>query len=422
MKKRILIPTIICVVIAGIMTYAHFDFYAISKKRLALTETYPEMKEDSFHHYINFQIDYKDASRGQFRGFYLLSPYFYKSENITFLLTDGQMELVSTETDFTFFEGVLGQSSYVLIGVRGHSPTLLPEVYKNGDVDYDEAINLYNSDQQIEDIEQVRLDLIKKGILSKNSKINIYGASGAGILAQQYISKYGKNVHRVILESTGAPDLAKKLNLNYSPNFKDFNPKADRILSTLFKENQSDKSSLCYILYQQGRTEKSPKEAQLKTVEEIKKGGWMLKYKFKPMTNLTVLNYIVKSPQSISARIRWFELVGSDLIQYKGKKEVNLLYEFSSTAISDVLDFHKTKNILPKQFNINRDFPGEVLILKGTEDVVFGDTINKEIQKSYANSQLLFFKDGHRMQKVKAKYMKIRIDFLNNGFKKNKEK
>lgn len=407
-------------VIAGIVAYAHFDFYKIPKIRLALNATYSEMQEGSFHHYINFQVDYKDASQGQFRGFYLFSPYFYESKNITFLLTDGQMELVSTRTDFSFFEEVLGQSSYVLIGVRGHSPTLLPEVYTNGEVNYKAAINLYNSDQQVEDIEQVRLDLIKKGTLTKNSKINIFGASGAGVLAQQYISKYGENVNRVILESTGAPDLSNKLGVKYSPDFKDFNPKANSILSSFLNENPSDKPSICNILYQQGRTEKSPKEAQLKTVKELQNGSWILKYKFKPINNLAVLNYMIKSPQSLAARVRWFELVGNDLMKYNSKKETNLLYEFSVKAISGILDYHKAKNISPKKFVINRDFSGEVLILKGTEDVVFGDIVSKEIQKSYPNAKLLFFKDGHRMQDNKAKYTNIRTAFLANGFEKNK--
>lgn len=49
----------------------------------------------------------------------------------------------------------------MLIGVRGHSPTLFPEVYKDGKVDYERALQLYSSDQQVEDIEYIRLDLIK---------------------------------------------------------------------------------------------------------------------------------------------------------------------------------------------------------------------------------------------------------------------
>lgn len=406
----------ILVIISGVLLYGHFDYYEVPQDRLALTETYPEMKEDSFHHYINFQIDYKDPSVGKFRGFYLLSPHFYEHKNVTFLLTDGQMELVNTTTDFGFFEEVLGNNSYVLIGVRGHSPTHLPEVYKNGEVDYTAALNYYNSDQQVEDIEMVRLDLIKKGLIEKDNKINVFGASGAGILAQQYISKYGANVQRVILESTGAPDLSKKKGWKYSPDFAEFNPEAAAILSDYLDENVANKAFLCNILYQLGRTENKPRNAQLEIVKELQDGSWLLKYKFKASTNLKILNYLIKAPKSIAARIRWFELVGHDLINYDGKTETNLLYELSLVAISDVLNYFKNNDLTPREFSIKRDFAGEVLILKGTEDVVFGDSISLELQKSYPNAKILFFNDGHKFQKNKTKYRQIRTEFLTNGF------
>lgn len=402
---------------SGILYFAHRSFYSVPQTRLALNETYSEMPADDFHHYINLPIDHKDLQKGYFRGFYLFSPNFYKSKNITFLLTDGQMELVGLKTDFNFFEDVLKENSYVLIGVRGHSPTLFPEVFKNGKIDYEEALNLYNSDQQIEDIEQVRLDLIKKGLLKSEDKINIFGASGAGVLAQQYVSKYGANVNRVILESTGAPDLATQNNLKYSPDFKDFNPQAANILESLLNKKSVDKKTVSNILYQIGRTEKSPREAQLKLLENLQNGGNLWSYKFKPIMNLSILNYIIKSPNELAARVRWFELVGNDLMRYDSEKETNLLYEISGETVSDLLVYHKNNNKSTKEFVIERsNFSGEVLIIKGTEDVVFSDTINIEIQKSYPNSKLLFFKDGHRMQNDKEHYQKIRTTFLDKGF------
>jgi pimeloyl-ACP methyl ester carboxylesterase len=417
-KKKILIAVLVLLtVIAGVLVYLHDDFYKIPKSRIGLTESYAEMPEDRFHHYINLPIDHKQTASGNFRGFYQLSPNFYKSKNITFLLTDGQMELVSTKTDFQFFENVLRGSSYVLIGVRGHLPTLFPEVYKNGKVDYAMATKLFDSDQQVEDIELVRLDLIKKGILGKDDKINIFGASGAGILAQQYISKYGSKVNRVLLESTGAPDLSEQFGLKYSPNFNNYNPEAAKILDAILRQQSIDKQSLSNILYQIGRSEKSPKEAQIKLLEEIKNGGSLFSYKFKPITNLEVLNYMIKPPQEIAARVRWFELVGYDLLRYDSQKETNLLYEFSLKAISDLLEYHKNNNISAKKFHLKRsEFLGEVLILKGTEDVVFSDEINQKIQQSYPNSKLLFFKDGHKMLNDTEKYIHIRNTFLNQGF------
>lgn len=417
-KKRLaLLAIVICLIVVGGLYFAHRSFYSAPQTRLAPNETYPDMPEDDFHHYIDLPIDHNDLKRGSFRGFYLFSPNFYQSKNITFLLTDGQMELVSLKTDFAFFESVLNGGSYVLIGVRGHSPTLLPEVFKNGQVDYDQALNLYGSDQQVEDIENVRLDLINKGLIAPEGKINVFGASGAGVLAQQYVSKYGANVNRVILESTGAPDLAKKTHVKYSPDFRDFNPEAARILESLLDQRSVDKKTACNILYQIGRTEKSPREAQLKLLENLQNGGNLWSYKIKPIMNLSVLNYVIKSPSELEARVRWFELVGYDLMHYDSEKETNLLNEISVEAVSDLVDHLKKTNTSPKEFVIERGkFPGEVLILKGTEDVVFSDAINIAIQKSYPNSKLLFFNDGHRMQNDIKRYQKVRAVFLEKGF------
>lgn len=417
-KKRLaLLAIVICLIVVGGLYFAHRNFYSVPQTRLATNEIYAEMPEDDFHHYIDLPVDHNDLKKGSFRGFYLFSPNFYQSKNITFLMTDGQMELVSLKTDFGFFESVLNGGSYVLIGVRGHSPTLLPEVFKDGRIDYDEALNLYGSDQQVEDIENVRLDLVNKGLIAPEGKINVFVASGAGVLAQQYVSKYGANVNRVILESTGAPDLAKKTNVKYSPDFRDFNPDAAQILESLLDKKSVEKKMVCNILYQVGRTEKSPREAQFKLLENLQNGGNLWSYKIKPIMNLTVLNYVIKSPSELAARVRWFELVGYDLMRYDSETETNLLNEISVEAVSDLLDYLKNRNKSPKEFVIERGkFPGEVLILKGTEDVVFSDAINEEIQRSYPNSKLLFFKDGHRMQNDKEYYQKVRSVFLEKGF------
>lgn len=419
-RKTIVATPIVLVMIAGMLLYAHHDFYRIPDDRIGLEDVYPEMPADSFHHYLNFPVDHNRTSAGSFRGFYQLSPDFYQHDNITFLLTDGQMELVSTDTDFEFFENILG-GSYVLMGVRGHSPTLFPEVYKDGKVDYKMATQIFDSDQQVEDIELVRQDLIKKNILTKEGKINVFGASGAGVLAQQYISKYGQHVNRVILESTGAPDLSIQYGLRYSPDFKDYNPKGAEMLNTLTFRNADDKQAVCNILYQAGRTARSPREAQVKIIEELKNGKSLFSYKLKPVTNLTVLNYMIKSPREIAARVRWFELVGYDLLQYNSKDETNLLYEFSAAAVSDMAEYYRSNNIHPKQFVINRSgFTGEVLIIKGTEDVVFSDEISRKIQRAYTNSKVLFFKDGHRMQNDVGTYRKIRNAFFDEGFDSEK--
>lgn len=417
LKKRLLLFSGVLAVLAATIAYFHFDYYSIPRHRIALSESYSEMPEDSFHHYINLPVDHHNTKAGSFRGFYLFSPHFYQRRNICFLLTDGQMELVSTNTDFDFFENVLQGAAYVLIGVRGQSPNLFPEVYKEGGVDFGKALRLFDSDQQVEDIELVRKDLVRKGVLGEDEKINVFGASGAGVLAQQYVSRYGAHVNRMILESTGAPDLARKDSLKYSPDFKDFNPEGALVLEKMLKERSLNKAFVCNILYQAGRSNKDPRAAQVEILKKLEAGGALFKYKIKPVTNLDILNYMIKVPSEIAARVRWFELTGYDLMRYNSQTETNLLYELSSRTISDLVAYCRLNHISPKEFIIDRkEFQGEVLILKGTEDVVFSDEINRKLQESYSHSRLLLFKDGHRMQNNVNQYVRIRNTFLDSGF------
>lgn len=163
--KRCLLIICFLFVIAVIWAYIQYGSYvSVPKARLGLTEYYTEMPPDSSHIYIELPIDHNDPSLGKYKGFYLLSPGFTYKKDVIFYLTDGQQNKVSTQTDFKIFEQKLSGMSYVMMGRRGSYPALFPEVYtKEGSLDYKKAMNLYGTEQQIEDIEMVRRDLEKKG-------------------------------------------------------------------------------------------------------------------------------------------------------------------------------------------------------------------------------------------------------------------
>lgn len=413
-RRIVLSCVFIALLAAAALAGVHAWLHAVPTSRLAAGATYPEMPPDRFHHYIDLPVDHHDPARGTFHGFYLLSPGFFDGGDPTFLLTDGQMELVGTHTDFGFFDAMLGGAPYVLVGVRGHAPTLLPEVYPRGRIDYALATRLYGSDQLVDDIEAVRRDMQRKGLLPQDGRINVFGASGAGVLAQQYASKHAAHVRRLLLESTGAPDLSLRAGQPYSPDFTAFNPQAARVLTPWLQAHPGAKARVANVLYQQGRDDADPRAAQLRTVQALADGGWLWTHELSPRRNLAALAYMVQAPESLMARVRWFELVGSDLLRYDSGQRTNLLYELSSVAVADLLDWHRRTGIAPKRFDIDRGFPGEVLILKGRDDVVFGDESSELIRAAYPNARLLHLAGGHRMQGETLRM--LRIGFLQRGF------
>ncbi len=399
-----------CAVLAGL----HAWMYRTPETRLAAGQTYPEMHEDASHHYIDLPVDHADLARGTLRGFYLLSPGFRKGGDVTFLLTDGQMELVDLHPDFDFFEAMLGGASYVLIGVRGHAPTLLPEVYRDGKVDHAQAMRLYGSDQQVGDIEAVRLDMLRKGLLPADGRINVFGASGAGVLAQQYVSAHGAHVRRLLLESTGAPDLSQRAGQAYSPDFASYNPVAAKALAPWLQAHPSARARVANVLYQQGRDAADPRAAQLRTAQGLAGGRWLWTYELSPRRNLGLLAYIVRAPSSLMARVRWFELVGADLVRYQRSDRFNLLYELSTVALDDMLAWHRRHRIAPMRFEIDRRFAGDVLIIKGRQDVVFDDASSELLRAAYPHARLLHVAGGHRL--IGDEYRTVRLGFLQGGF------
>jgi hypothetical protein len=201
------------IVISGVYGWHEYqNFNAVPLTRLAAGSYYPEMPPDEYHHYLQIPINHQDPSLGNFTDFYLLNPEFIAGDNVVFWLCDNQQEAVGLTTSWRDFDASLGGLSYVLIGNRGVSPTLFPEVFdKDGSVNYTLAMKLYGSNEQIDDIEAIRRDMQKKGLLPKNGKIMVYGRSGGGVLVQQYLDKYGDHVSRALIEASGGPDLARSI-------------------------------------------------------------------------------------------------------------------------------------------------------------------------------------------------------------------
>jgi hypothetical protein len=185
-KKKIWIAISVVLIIGCIFAfYEYKNLMTVPKTHLAAGNYYAEMPPDNHHIYIQLPIDHTNPSLGTFTAFYLLSPNFKIGDDVIFQLYDNQQEkvgMIKDKNDFKIFDDLYGKDkSYVLIGNRGVPPTLFPEIFdKNGKPDLALAIKLYGSDQQIEDIELVRQDMVKRGLLPREGKIIVTGGSGGG--------------------------------------------------------------------------------------------------------------------------------------------------------------------------------------------------------------------------------------------------
>ncbi|MBF0543949.1 MAG: hypothetical protein HQM08_05940 [Candidatus Riflebacteria bacterium] len=411
---------LICLGVISIVFF-YKTLFSPPKTRLKLDKFYPEIPPDSRYHYIVLPIDHNHPERGQFKSFYIFSPSYKVGSCPIFVLTDGQMNLVGMKPDFDFFEGRLKGQSYVLFSTRGQFPTSFPEVYnENGSLKIEEAVKLLDSDQQIEDIEAVRCQMLKEGKLPKDGKIMIFGASGAGILAQQYIEKYGKYVSRAFLEVTGAPDISVKSGANYSRDLNDFSPELQELFAKAIQSGKYDPAYLSYLFYQISRNSKSSISDQVSFFKKILDGSSWEYYSWliKPSYNLGLVQAFFSIPSGASGKVRWFELVGNDLKQSPepAKKADNLMNIFSHALFTDFLEKEKLGQIKIKTFNFNREnYEGETFILAGERDIVFSPKIAQAMFKLYKKCKLILLDDGHRMVNHTDYLIQLRTAFFNYG-------
>jgi hypothetical protein len=389
--------------ITGIIKYN--ELMSPPESRLAPGAFYKEMPPDSHHIYISLPVDHNNPALGTFTGFYLLSPGFKPGNDVIFQLYDNQQEMVGMISDsgsFDVFNERVGKDmSYVLIGNRGVSPTLFPEVFKaDGKPDYALALKLYGSENQVEDIEAVRKDMIRRGLLQEGSRIMLYGGSGGGVLIQQYLNKYGMHVSRVQLESTAGPDLCRKNNLPFTRNLYEINPAAAEIYYKKYK-GQTNNGTIAWMLFKIGLKGKSELQTEIlngcNALFDLRGKMKYLVNWLNPSQNYSLISVIFRAPQELEVKVRIWEIAGEDILRYnpRSSKDINLMLESLSPFLADFLNAYHRGEITPFTFSLDRSgFDGEVMIWANTGDQDFGPERAEMLAAAYPHARVAVFRDS----------------------------
>ncbi len=113
------------------------------------------------------------------------------------------------------------------------------------------AFKVYDSNEQIDNIEEARHNVQSKGLLLKDNKIMVYGGSGDGVLVQQYLNKYEDHVSRALIESSGGSDLARKRNATFIKHTYESNPSVANPYFALSQKADAT-ASLAFMLFKIG--------------------------------------------------------------------------------------------------------------------------------------------------------------------------
>jgi len=400
-------------------------FFEVPTARLGAGSFYPEMPPDPHHHYLQIPLDHGNLALGNFTAFYLLSPGFLAGEDVVFWLFDNQQErvgMINGSGDFEYFEESLGGLSYVLMGNRGVSPTLFPEVFnKDGSTDYSRALRFYSSEEQVDDIEAVRQDMLKKRLLPKDGKIMLYGGSGGGVLIQQYLDKYGEHVSRALIESSGAPDLAEKYNTTFMKKTYLSN---ESLANSYFALTQGgdDTTSLAFLLYKIGLTGNTDLQNRIinsKTDLFALDDQWAYLINWlSPSSNFPFVRRILDAPRELEVKVRLYELMGEEIESYHptSAHDVCLGYEWTKVPLADFIQARKEGKIPIIKIQLNRSrYLGDVMIWSGTADQVFSEQMGQWLCQSYPHARLALFNDTHSRDKYSDYQLEFRRGFFIHG-------
>jgi pimeloyl-ACP methyl ester carboxylesterase len=282
-------------------------------------------------------------------------------------------------------------------------------------------MKLYGSNEQIDDIEAVRQDMQKKGLLPQNNKIMVYGRSGGGVLVQQYLDKYGDHVSCALIEASGGPDLAREHNTTSTKKTCESNP---NVASSYFALSQKGDAtaSLAFMLYmigQGGDTKLQEKIVNSETsIFALGDKFTYLKNWLTPSYNFPLICLLFDAPRELEVKVRLYELMADDLENYHpaSSQEVCLGYEWTRVLLADFIKAHEDGKIPGTHINLNRScYDGEVLVWSGTADQVFTVEMGQWLCDSYPHSRLAVFNDNHNFQKYQSYYREFRRAFFTAG-------
>lgn len=378
----------------------------------------PDHHELATVHYLSLPVDHADPASGVFSGYYVVGPNQSKSKPPVFFIADGQMDMIRPEEKGSAFIEWFDGNPFILPFVRGFSPELHDRCkHSNGNVDIETARKIFASWQQVEDIEAIRLNLIQKGIILADGKISIYGASGGGILAQEYVTKYPNFVQKLILESTGSPVVARRNNTTLIRNLVDYNSHLASECEQLRSSGFRDIEKLSYVLYNLGRLNVNATRSMMDLVMSLKEGrvDAYESYLKNSMFNLVSTTDRLSMPNRIGTRIRLCEIWGTEIMKYRERNlsPINLGYEWVSYCLSDLLKYYADNGASFPSYDFDlTKFQGETLVIAGTEDVVFSPDMAKNLAKACNHSVAAILADGHGMENNWSVICKLRQKFL----------
>jgi pimeloyl-ACP methyl ester carboxylesterase len=389
---------------------------------LILTQTTIGQTDSLLDYVLKVPIDYSNPKLGLTTIYYELGAIFSAKKPTVFIIADAQQFYVR-KGSVKQLQNSLFDSTFNVVGIigRNNNDDLKNSVIDDkGHINWTNAYNIFTWQQYVNDI-----DAIRKKLLGRNGRINLYGQSGGGLLVHQYLSVYGKFVDKAFTGAAVNYYLDSESGINHDKFWEETCDQDSTFsirFSQLINKNYFSRDLIAMLFQRQNFFVKPDS----------------LVYERNKLLNLLLMNdtasindykakYQIKdilsfydSPDGIPIKVRLFEfllpLLKSFKIEtYKLRPDIENLY-FSSLQLIEVFNKNQIK---PIQINLDHLhlLETDVFILSGRWDHTADYRSQIALASIYRNHYLFIANDNHTFISLKngGFYNKLLIAFLKYG-------
>lgn len=355
------------------------------------------------HRYINVPLSYKNPELGSFNLYYELDSMYDPSKPTVMFASDAQTtESWVGKSDFfkNFFESSF---NFVTYQYRGFFCSRIDQFNNDQPIDWNFAFEVFNSNNAVEDIEQIRKDLN----ISRD-KFFLAGGSGMAVLSLKYLSIYHKNVSKAFLLSffkdAGACSNAP---LEYFDNFlikHSLKQKFVRILN-----DEIVPSDQLYFITQ--RLLYDDQEKVIALINQLEKNDLKLYHEVNDEIG-SIDDFIKDGQKWPQFTVFMFE---TNLPPEEGRLDINYPYYAIASPLQQLA---KEKTIPYMYWDVKGldKITTEVMIVAGAFDQVTPISTTEDIRKLLPNSKIAIFKGYHCLNGDKEIRNPLMECFLNYGF------
>jgi pimeloyl-ACP methyl ester carboxylesterase len=149
---------------------------------------------DATHRYLTVPLVYARPELGSFRLYYETNTDFNPAKRTVFFLHDGQQQPTAVGAPDELKKKYGLDLNIVRMEHRGLPCSRIGRIYARDGIDWELAYQVFSSVNVVEDIDRIRIDLV-----GQDRKIYLWGRSGGGFLAAQYLATHASSVDRAAI-------------------------------------------------------------------------------------------------------------------------------------------------------------------------------------------------------------------------------